>query len=181
MQSTQLTHAEPVREEAIFALRRPDNNLLPLYIMYALLTTVAFPFVMLPLYFKYKTLRYAFDKEGISVSYGILWRRESYTTYSRIQDIHVSRNIGERWLGLGTVDIQTAAGASTAEVSIVGIRNYEQVRDFLYGRMRGIAMGKTSASDGVTDNGGEQASKLLHAIHDDLKAIRMSLEGKAND
>ncbi|HRE58536.1 MAG TPA: PH domain-containing protein [Candidatus Kapabacteria bacterium] len=179
MQSTQLTHAEPVREEEIFALRRPDSNLLPLYIMYALLSTVAFPFVMLPLYFKYKTLRYTFDQEGISVSYGILWRRESYTTYSRIQDIHVSRNIGERWLGIGTVDIQTASGASTAEVIIVGIRNYEQVRDFLYGRMRGMNA-KTVPTATTDEKGNEEAKAVLQAIHNDLKAIRISLERKSD-
>jgi putative membrane protein len=61
---------------------------------------VAFPFAFLPLLCRYITLRYRFDKEGVSVSHGLLWRRETYLTYARIQDIHVSRNIFERWLGL---------------------------------------------------------------------------------
>ena len=63
------------------------------------------------------TLRYRFDKEGVAVSHGLLWRRESYLTYARIQDIHVSRNIFERWLGIGEAEPAASArsrrGAAT--------------------------------------------------------------------
>ena len=45
------------------------------------------------MYFRYYTLRYKFDSEGVSIAHGIFWRRESYVTYLRIQDIHVTRNI----------------------------------------------------------------------------------------
>ena len=69
--------------------------------IYACLSNVAFPFVILPLYFKDKTLRYRFDEEGVAVSYGLIWRKETYLTYARIQDIHVMRNIFDRWLDLG--------------------------------------------------------------------------------
>lgn len=177
MSNQELTHAEPVNEQEIFAMARPDKNLLPLYIIYALMTTIAFPFTMLPLYFKFKTMKYRFDAEGVSVSYGILWRRESYTTYSRIQDIHVSRNIAERWLGIGTVDIQTASGSSTSEVSIVGVRQYEQIRDFLYARMRGVKLGVNDGS--VSKHEGENTTvELLKSIRNDLQAVRLSLEEK---
>ena len=37
-------------------------------------------------------------------------RREIHLTYRRIQDIHVTRNLFHRWLGLATVGIQTASG-----------------------------------------------------------------------
>lgn len=175
MNQQQLTHAEPVNEQEIFALTRPDKNLLPLYVMYALITTIAFPFVMLPLYFKYRTLRYRFDTEGISVSYGILWRKESYTTYSRIQDIHVSRNILERWLGLGTVDIQTASGSSTAEVCVMGVRQYDNIRDFLYARMRGVKL-KGNETDERSKNSETELVEILRNIKEDLSAVRQSLE-----
>jgi len=179
MNQQELTHAEPVDEQEIFSLTRPDKNLLTLYIIGALITTVGFPFVMLPLYFRYRTMRYCFDTEGISVSYGILWRKESYTTYSRIQDIHVSRNIVERWLGLGTVDIQTASGSSTAEVSIVGVRQYDKIRDFLYARMRGVKLqGKESDSSNSSDN---ETLEVLKKIREDLYAVRQSLGEKRND
>lgn len=180
MNQQELTHAEPVDEKEIFSLTRPDKNLLPLYVFYALITTIGFPFVILPLYFRYRTMRYRFDTEGISVSYGILWRKESYTTYSRIQDIHVTRNILERWLGLGTVDIQTASGSSTAEVCIVGVRQYDNIRDFLYARMRGVKLkgNETNEKNSSSDN---EVIETLKKIREDLYAVRQSLEVKRND
>ena len=67
---------------------------------------------MAPLYFKYHTLRYKFDDEGIGMSWGVFWRREIHLTYARIQDIHLSRGLFERWLGLATIQVQTASGNS---------------------------------------------------------------------
>ena len=71
------------------------------------------------------------------MSWGILFRRETYLTYKRIQDIHLTRNIIQRWMGLATVSIQTASGSSNAEMSIEGLLQAEPLRDFLYAKMRG--------------------------------------------
>jgi uncharacterized membrane protein YdbT with pleckstrin-like domain len=88
-------------DAAVMAIERPHPNLMKMYFLQALAATVAFPFVILPLFFKYHTLRYRLDAEGISASWGILFKREIYLTYRRIQDIHVTRNLFERWLGIG--------------------------------------------------------------------------------
>ena len=40
-------------------------------------------------WFRYHTMRYRFDAEGVSMSWGILFRREVLLNYSRIQDIHL--------------------------------------------------------------------------------------------
>ena len=74
-------------ETAVRGITRPHGNLLTLYFLQALATLVGFPFVFLPLFFKYHTLRYRFDDEGISASWGILFKREIYLTYRRIQEI----------------------------------------------------------------------------------------------
>ncbi len=124
-------------EQRVMGITRPDAKLFTLYLIYAIASLVAFPFVFLPLYFRYHTLRFRFEKEGVGVSYGILFRQETYLTYSRIQDIHLTRNLFERWLGIGTVEIQTASGRSGAEVSVPGTREFEAIRDYLYARMRG--------------------------------------------
>lgn len=170
-------HLEPVVEEQIFALSRPDSKLLTLYIIYALCSTVLFPFVMIPLYFRYHTLRYTFDSEGVSIAYGILWRRESYLTYSRIQDIHITRNIFERWLGLGTVAIQTAAGSADAEEAIVGLREYEMVRNFLYARMRGIAHKTPSTPQTPPTPASNQEVEVLLSIKNELQTLNTLLKG----
>ena len=124
-------------DASIRAIRRPHPNLLSLYFLRALATLFAFPFVFLPLFFKYRTLRYTFDDEGISAAWGLLFKREIFLTYRRIQDIHVSRNLIERWLGIGKVEIQTAAGSSSAELALEGMEHWDPVRDYLYRRMRG--------------------------------------------
>ncbi len=94
--------------------------------------------VMMPfLYFRFRTLRYTFDNEGLTVRWGLLFRREITLTYARIQDIHLVSNLVERWLGLGRVQIQTASGSAAAEITIEGLPDFEHVRDELYRRMRG--------------------------------------------
>ncbi|MCZ6492514.1 MAG: PH domain-containing protein, partial [Planctomycetota bacterium] len=118
-------------KDRVYEIKRPDKKLLMLYMMRCALAGPAFPLVFLPCYFKYETLRYRFDDEGISMSWGLLWRREIFLTYARIQDIHLSRGLFERWLGLGTIHIQTASGSASAEMAVVGLSEYKAVRDFL--------------------------------------------------
>ena len=58
-------------DAAIRAIERPHANLMKMYALQALATTILFPIVIWPLYFKYKTLKYRFDDEGVSASWGI--------------------------------------------------------------------------------------------------------------
>ena len=118
-------------------ITRPKRALLTLYILYSVFSFIALPFVLPFLYFRYHTLRFRFDREGVGVSYGILFRKEHYLTYARIQDIHLTRDLFERWLGIGSVQIQTASGSASPEVGIVGTDQFDAIRDYLYIRMRG--------------------------------------------
>jgi len=174
----------PAGEAAILALTRPHPNLLTLYLAYALAGLVFAPVVFVPLYFKYHTLRYRLDEEGISASWGILFRREVHLTYRRIQDIHVKRNLIERWLGIATVEVQTASGSSSAELALEGLQDWEGVRDFLYRRMRGHEAARAeaappSAREGVAPApapAGDEAVALLREIRAQLEGAREALE-----
>jgi uncharacterized protein len=162
------------------AITRPDARLMRYYFVTALLTGPMFPIVILPLYFKYETLKYRFDDSGISMSWGILFRREIYLTYRRIQDIHLTRNLIQRWFGLATVAVQTASGNAGAEMSIEGIIEADELRDYLYTRMRG-ARGDTEIAAGQTaaENGGHTADEpvvLLREIRDSLQSLAASRE-----
>lgn len=130
------------------SLERPDPRLLIYYTLTALVTVPLFPFVFLFLYFRYHTLRYRFDAEGISMRWGILFRREVLLNYARIQDIQIRANLVERWLGLARIELQTAAGNSGAEMTLEGFREFESIRDFLYDRMRGV-QGARSVAGGL--------------------------------
>ncbi len=157
-------------------ITRPDSALLRYYVAVSLLTVVGFPFVFLPLFFKYHTLKYRFDESGISMSWGILFRREIHLTYRRIQDIHLTRNLLQRWMGLATVGIQTASGSAGPEMSIEGVLEAEQLRDYLYAKMRGAKGEEDSdlAAKGVAPNSQateDEALSLLREIRDTLRQL----------
>src|SRR5262245_20473273 len=130
----------------ILALERPHPALWRYYMLSALATGPGVLFSLIYLFFRYHTLRYRFDEEGVHMKVGILFREEVNLTYARIQDIHLRSNVVQRWLGLANVQIQTASGSSTAELVIEGFKEFETIRDFLYTRMRGYQAQPHSAS-----------------------------------
>jgi uncharacterized protein len=165
-------------------ITRPAPVLMNYYIVASLLTGPAFPFVLLACWFRYMTLRYRFDDEGVWMGVGVIFKKEVNLTYRRIQDIHVTRGIIQRWFGLATVSIQTASGSATAEMSIEGVLEAEELRDFLYAKMRG-ARGLDEATavrveDAATAEASpsQQALVILSDIRDALRAQR-SAEGGA--
>ncbi len=157
---------EPFRPET---LTRPDEALLTYYLLCSLCTLLGFPIVFLASFIRYKTLRYKLDEEGVSLSVGLFFKRETTLAYRRIQDIHVKRNLFQRWLGLATIDVMTASGAAGAEISLEGIRDPETLRDFLYARMRG-AQDDDAHTPGQTHE--DDALTLLREIRDALRDAR---------
>lgn len=156
---------------AIAAIERPHAKLWTLYLVRALLTGPALVVLLPFLYFRYHTLRYRFDEQGVHMRWGILFRREVNLTYRRIQDIHLRSGLLQRWLGLADVLVQTAAGSSTAEMTIEGLPQYEAVRDFLYQRMRGH-----DDEPHAPDPAAPGLATTLLAIADELDHVRVCLE-----
>jgi putative membrane protein len=185
--------SEPaLTESEIFALERPESSLLYYYAFLSLLAGPFFFFPLIPLYFRFYTLRYRFDDEGVSMRWGILFHREINLTYARIQDIHLVSNVVERWLGLARIKIQTASGSAKAEMTIEGLAGYQPLRDFLYARMRGT---RKSAQPTARRGGSEpdaafdgavaaELTATLRAVAGELRSLRSTLEdrkGEAGD
>lgn len=173
---------DPALDRQIQAIERPALALWNYYLLTALAIPPAFPFLAPFLYFRYHTMRYKFSDDGISMSWGILFRRQIIVNYARIQDIHLKSNVVERWLGLARILVQTASGSSSAEMTIEGIKEFELLRDFLYSRMRGVRDGHGHASavaplstDMTTQPPDELAATLREATRE-LRAIREILE-----
>ncbi len=157
-------------------ITRPDPVLRTYYIVVSLLTGPGVVMALPILMFKYVSLRYRFDDEGIAMSWGVLFRREIYLTYRRIQDIHVTRGIIQRWLGIATIGVQTAAGSAGAEMQIEGLVQYEGLRDFLYQRMRG-AHSEPSAAPPVDHAGpDDEALRLLREIRQAVQELKLSVD-----
>ncbi len=129
-------------------------------------------------YFRYRTLRFSFDEDGISLSWGVLFRKEINLTYRRIQDIHLTRNILQRWMGLATVEIQTASGAAAAEMTIEGVLQAEELRDYLYMKMRG-ARGEEQETETGDAGHADEALSLLREIRDHVASLGEVLSSKA--
>lgn len=153
-------------------VERADSRLLGYYALVSLLAGPAFPVLLLVLYFRYHTLRYRFDDEGISMSWGILFRREIHLTYARIQDIHLVSNLVERFFGLARIQIQTASGQSDAQMTLEGILEFEAVRDHLYTKLRGAS--KTAAPPtGAAPI--DALAEEVRAVSAELRALRTAL------
>ncbi len=127
-----------VPDESILAIDRPDPRLWRYYILRCLAFPPALPFSLPYHWFRYHSMRYRFTPEGVSMSWGVLFRHEIVLNYARIQDIHLESNVVERWLGLARLQIQTASGSANAEMTLEGLTELDAVRDFLYARMRGV-------------------------------------------
>ncbi len=154
-------------------ITRPEPVLLTLYVLRSLCSLVFLPLVLPPLLFRYYTLHYRFDGESVRKSYGLIFKHEDLVQYARIQDLHMSRGLLERWLGLGTIQVQTASGSMTPEVTIEGLTNFEEVRDFLYAQMRGARFGEdehTAAKPAEDDD----VVTLLTQIRDEVRLLRGS-------
>jgi putative membrane protein len=174
----------PLDESTIFAIERPAPNLFTYYVLSSFVLGPLFFVLLIPLYFRYHTLRYRFDEEGISMRWGILFRREINLTYARIQDIHLRSNFVERWLKLARIEVQTASGSSGAEMTLEGLLDFEAIRDYLYTRMRGShdqrpTPGRAPVSGGGIDS--EAMQDLAHTLREvaaELRAVREALDGR---
>lgn len=161
----------------IYKIERPHEDLLKYYILSSLMLGPLFFIALIPLFFRYHTMHYRFDDRGVSMRWGILFRREINLTYTRIQDIHLTSNFVERWLGLARIQIQTASGSASAEMTIEGVKEFETLRNFLYAHMRGTQSKQSTQADAseqvsgptATDN---ELAATLNEIATELRAIR---------
>ncbi len=169
----------PLGDAAIFAIERPHRNLFTYYALSLLVFPPLLPVLILPLWFRYRTMRYRFTAEGISMSWGILFRREIIVNYARIQDIHLRSNFVERWLGLSKVLVQTASGNSGAEMTLEGLQEFEAIRDFLYARMRGVKDHTPAAPAAAPAAGDGELAAALREVALELRATRLALAAKS--
>ncbi len=170
--------SDPFLDRQIEAFERPDAVLLKYYLLRCLvfppLLVLAGPYY----FFRYRTMRYRFTDDGISMSWGVLFRREIIVHYARIQDIHLKSNLVERWLGLARILVQTASGSSAAEMTIEGIREFEPLRDFLYARMRGVKDPLRVAAAAPVAAGSVASDEVVLALREaaaELRALREAL------
>ena len=183
--------ARTADDASVYAIERPDSRLWTYYLL-CCLPLVCFPPAALVVglihWFRYHTMRYRFDAEGITMRWGILFRREVILNYARIQDIHLVSNFVERWLGLARIQIQTASGNATPEMTIEGVQQFEHLRDFLYVKMRGIQAQPMRGGDVTSETTGlpptaiaaseAELIAVLQSVTAELRGLRMDLAAR---
>lgn len=153
---------------ALEGVTRPLPRLWTYYVLTALATGPLFPVTFAYLYFRYHTLAYRFDAQGVSMSWGILFRREIHLAYPRIQDLHLMSNVVERWLGLAKLHVQTASGQAQAQMVLEGLPDVGKVRDALFLRSHG-------GSSGLDAEAPPDLAAELEALAAELRALREAL------
>lgn len=161
----------------IRAIRRPHRNLIWSSLAASFGWGPLFPIPMVYKLVRYWTLEYRFDEEGVHMAWGTLFRREITLAYARIQDIHLRSSLIERWLGLARIELQTASGSASAEMTIEGLREFQLVRDYLYQRMRGSrGRAQTQSEDGLAAVVG-----ALRETTEELARLRVALAPEASE
>ncbi|XZE45570.1 PH domain-containing protein [Pirellulaceae bacterium SH467] len=156
-------------------IERPDPALLTYYILCSFLSFVGVVLVLPLMWVRYSTLRYQLEPTGIRMQVGWMFRREVVVAFRRIQDIQISSNVIQRWLGIYSVSIQTASGNAMPEIVIEGVREPEAVRDWLYARTRGASIERKRGAlmhEGVAASASrDEALQILREIRNSLDAI----------
>ncbi len=100
--------------------------------------------------------------------------------YRTVTNLTVKRGVLDRWLGLGTLDIQTAgmSGASSAEQSLVGLEDAQQVYALVVAELRRFrgSMAPTAAEVEGEAVAATVPAETLNAILAEVQAIRQVLE-----
>ena len=133
----------------------------------------------------YRSLRYEIHEDEMIVNVGIVTQSVKHVPFRTVTNLTVKRGILNRWLGTGTVNIQTAGISGSSgepEQSLVGLENphevYEMVVAALH-RFRG-GMSPTNAEEEMPAVASDEASsEALNAILNEVRAIRQAMERNA--
>lgn len=90
---------------------------------------------------RYRAWGYGFGDDELVIRRGVLVRRLTIVPVGRMQFIDVRQGPLERWLGLATVQLHTAAAASNARVPMLTVADAGRLRDELTARGAGRSGG----------------------------------------
>jgi len=123
-------------------------------------------------------LKYSVEDERVVVQKGIVFKKNVNIPYSAITDFTLSRSLYERWLGIGTLLIQTAGqGAQTGghEGRLEGLVEFESLHGILRDRVKTFRgnQGRQMASPAESIEGD---TDVLKSILEEIKKINRKLK-----
>lgn len=129
--------------------------------------------VLVPPY--YRSIRYELTEDEIIVRKGILTKTENIVPYRTITNVSIKRDLFDRWLGMGGLQIHTAGYSqqTNAEANLAGLEDYREVHASIMDALRryrgdsGPSVAMASANLERRDT-----TQLLAEILAEVKALR---------
>jgi membrane protein YdbS with pleckstrin-like domain len=141
-----------------------------------LLVVIAIVLYWIPRF--HSSIKYVLDDDDITVTRGVWWKTKSVVPYNRITNINIYQGPISRRFGLAKLAIQTAgfsgvssSGHKTAEAELIGIRNFEEMKDTIIGMVKGI---KPQAVEAEAET--RPIRNLNDQLLEELRRIRKAVE-----
>jgi len=126
----------------------------------------------------YRSLRYEVQDDEVVVNAGIWTKSVKHVPYRTVTNMEVKRDVVDRWLGIGTLNIQTAgmSGQKGAEERLVGLSNVQEVYEAVVEELRRFRGGMAPTQADVEVEPAVSLPGGLGEILAEVRAIRKSLE-----
>lgn len=82
----------------------------------------------------YRAWTYRLGSEELEIRYGVFWQRSSSMPYHRLQQVDVGQGPLERWLGMSTVQLRSAAATTDATIPGIADSEVDEIRRLLMQR-----------------------------------------------
>ena len=126
----------------------------------------------------YRSLRYEVQDDEVVVNVGIWTKSVKHVPYRTVTNMQVKRDVVDRLLGIGTLNIQTAgmSGQTGAEERLVGLSDVQEVYERVAEELRRFRGGMAPTQADVETEPGVALPEGLGALLEEVRAIRKSLE-----
>ena len=127
-----------------------------------------------------KNLEYTVTDDRVTIYKGILTKTKQNIPFRAITDFALVRTLYDRYLGIGSINIQTAgqhiSSGSRYEGRLAGLTNYEQIHSELRDKLKLLHPVSGPVSSGAA--GKLPSGDVLEEILKELKEINKNLSGK---
>jgi uncharacterized membrane protein YdbT with pleckstrin-like domain len=126
----------------------------------------------------YRSLRYEIQDDEVVVHAGIWTKSVKHVPYRTVTNLTVKRDVLDRWLGLGTLNVQTAgmSGQTGAEEHLVGLAEVQDVYDGVATELRRFRGSMAPTQAEVEEATVPTQPDALNELLVEVRAIRRSLE-----
>jgi uncharacterized membrane protein YdbT with pleckstrin-like domain len=126
----------------------------------------------------YRSLRYEVQDDEVVVNVGIWTKSVKHVPYRTVTNLQVKRDVVDRWLGIGTLNIQTAgmSGQTGAEERLVGLSDVQDVYESVAEELRRFRGGMAPTQADVELEPAVAQPGGLDEILAEVRAIRRALE-----